>query len=58
MVTKRINVPLNEEEYAFVKWLAKRDGVSISDELYLRFYVEFERCKIMCMDEFLKWDTT
>lgn len=53
MVTKRINVPLNEEEYAFVKWLAKRDGVSVSDELCLRFYVEFERCKIMYMDEFL-----
>lgn len=53
MVTKRIEVHLNEEEYAFVKRLAKSDGVSISDELWQFFYVEFERRKIMYMDEFL-----
>lgn len=41
-IHKRVNVALTEEEYSFIKWLAKRDGVTEQRELQQVFYVELE----------------
>lgn len=41
MITnKRINVKLTEEEYDFLKWLAKRDSVTVSKEMQMLFYLQ------------------
>ena len=51
--TKRIEVKLTDEEMKFVKWMAKRDNVSIQQELWMFFNVEFEQCKTLYMEEML-----
>ena len=51
MVTKRIEVVLTDEDMEFVKWMAERDGVTIAQELKQFFYVEFEQCKTLYLDE-------
>lgn len=48
---KRIEVVLTDEEMEFVKWMAKRDNVSIQHELWMFFNVEFEQCKTLYMEE-------
>ena len=48
---KRLEVILDDEEMAFVKWMAKRDNVSVQTELKQFFYVEFEECKRLYIDE-------
>lgn len=39
-ISKNIRVALYDEELDFIKWLAKRDGVNISQELSQIFYTE------------------
>ncbi len=51
MANHRINITLSEEDEKFVKWLAKRDGVSFQRELYQFFDVEFWQCKELYMGE-------
>lgn len=40
MVTKRIEVILEDEELALIKWLAKRDGIPFRMELNCIFNTE------------------
>ena len=51
MYRKRIEVILTEEEMHFIRWMAKRDNVTIQRELQQFFEVEFEQCKDLYMDE-------
>lgn len=51
MIRKRIEVVLDAEEMEFVKWMAKRDNVTIQQELWMFFNTEFEQCKNLYMDE-------
>lgn len=51
MANHRINITLSGEDEKFVKWLAKRDGVSFQQELYQFFSVEFWQCKELYMGE-------
>lgn len=51
--TKRIEVILTDNDMEFVKWMAKRDGVTIQQELKQYFYTEFEQCKTLYMDEMI-----
>ena len=48
---KRIEIVLDAEEMEFVKWMAKRDGVTIQQELLQYFWTEFDQCKNLYMDE-------
>lgn len=50
-IKKRIEVVLDAEELEFVKWMAKRDGVTIQQELLQYFWTEFDQCKNLYMDE-------
>ena len=50
-IKKRIEVVLDAEEMEFVKWMAKRDGVTIQQELLQYFWTEFDQCKNLYMDE-------
>lgn len=52
---KKVEVVLTEEEMDFVKWMAKRDNVTIQQELWMCFNVEFEQCKTLYMEEY-KYD--
>ena len=51
---KRVEIFLTDEEMEFVKWMAKRDGVTIQRELQQYFYTEFEQCKVLYMDEMME----
>ena len=37
---RHIHVFLNEEENDFIKWLAKRDNVTVGEELRMLFYLQ------------------
>lgn len=37
---RHIHVVLNEEENDFIKWLAKRDNVTVGEELRMLFYLQ------------------
>lgn len=39
-INKRINVTLNENEYEFLNWLAKRDSVTVPEEMRLLFNLQ------------------
>lgn len=40
MISKTIKVSLTDDEYDFIKWLAKYDDVTISKELISIFHTE------------------
>lgn len=37
---RNIKVTLHDHEYDFLKWLAKRDGVTVSEEMKLLFNLQ------------------
>lgn len=37
---RNIKVTLHDEEYDFLKWLAKRDGVTVSEEMKMLFNLQ------------------
>lgn len=41
----RVQITLSDKEDDFVKWLAKRDGVSYQEELQMLFYTELRACR-------------
>ena len=51
MVNHNIKITFTDEEEAFLKWLAKRDRVSVMDELKMIFLTEFRACEDLYMDE-------
>ena len=40
MTTRNIKVVLNDRQYNFIKWLAKRDEITITEELETLFYLQ------------------
>ena len=48
---KKITVALNEEEQAFIKWLAKRDGLTEQLELQQIFYTELQQLQDLYLEE-------
>lgn len=36
----RINVSLNDSQYKVVEWMAKRDGITVREELSTIFWLE------------------
>ena len=40
MVNRNIKVALHDDEFAFIKWLAKRDKVTITEELKMLFNLQ------------------
>ena len=55
MVNRNIKVTLSDAEYTFIKWLAKRDKVTISEELKMLFNLqlseEMELYEVECQQE-------
>ncbi len=39
-VNRNIKVVLNDEELAFLKWFAKRDGKTVAEEMQQLFYTQ------------------
>lgn len=54
MAKHRINIALTDEEEAFLKWFAKRDGISVQDELNRIFSTEFDECIRLYEGEMIK----
>lgn len=52
-MTRNINVNLSEEEVAFVKWLARRDGVSERTELESLFSLQLREEMELHGEEFI-----
>lgn len=48
---RKINIYLDEENAAFVEWLAKRDNVKFQEELRMIFWTEFEQLQVLYQDE-------
>ena len=51
MANHNIKITFTDEEEKFLKWLAKRDRVSLMDELKMIFLTEFRTCEDLYMDE-------
>ena len=51
MAGHNIHIELNDDQEKFLKWLAKRDRVSIKDELQMMFYTEFSECEDLFNEE-------
>ena len=51
MANHNIKITFTDEEEKFLKWLAKRDRVSVMDELKMIFLTEFRACEDLYMDE-------
>lgn len=51
MVNKRLELTFSDEDFRFLKAMAKRDGVSIKEELNMIFWTEFDEIKHLYLDE-------
>ena len=56
-INKRIDVKLTEEEHNFLKWLAKRDGVTVNEELKALFYLQLREEMDLYLDEMLQGES-
>ena len=54
-INKRIDVRLTEEEIHFLKWLAKRDDQTLSEELKTLFYLQLREEMDLYLEE-MKWE--
>jgi hypothetical protein len=54
IINKRIDVRLTEEEHNFLKWLAKRDNVSLNEELKALFNLQLREEMDLYLDEMLQ----
>ena len=52
MIKKRINIELSEDEYSFIRWLAKRDRVSEQEELNMIFSTELREVRDLYNEEY------
>lgn len=50
-IAKRIDVKLTDKEMQLVKWLADRDGYSVSEELRTLFYLQLREEMELYEDE-------
>ena len=50
-MNKRINIWLDEEEMKFIKWMAKRDSVTVMREMQMMFQTELDQCRELYEDE-------
>lgn len=53
-MNKHINVALTDEEIDFLKWLAKRDGVTVKAEMRLLFNLQLSEEMELYNKEWLK----
>lgn len=44
---KRIDVYLTEEEWNFIQWFAKRDGITPMMEMAQMFQTELDQCRVL-----------
>ena len=51
MVTKRLDVRLYEEELDFIKWMAKRDNMTLKQEMDCIFNTELRALMDLYLDE-------
>lgn len=51
MAGHNIHITLNDEEEKFLKFMAKRDRVSVKDELLMMIYTEFRACQDLYSEE-------
>lgn len=51
MVTKRLDVRLYEEELDFIKWMAKRDNLTLKQEMDCIFNTELRALMDLYLDE-------
>lgn len=52
MAGRRINIALNRGQESFIKWLAKRDGLTEQEELQNIFYTELS--ELMSLDTMIE----
>lgn len=50
-MTKTIKVEISEEDMTFIKWMAGRDAVSVSEEMRMMFYTELRALQDLHGDE-------
>ena len=51
MITKRLDVRLYEEELDFIKWMAKRDNLTLKEEMSCIFDTELRALKALYLEE-------
>lgn len=51
--TKRIETCFNDRQMKFLQAMAKRDDVSVKEELLMIFWTEFDHCMELYEDELL-----
>lgn len=51
MKNHTITITLNEQEEAFLRKFAKRDGVTIRQELLMMLQTEFDQCRVLYEEE-------
>ena len=52
MKNKNIKVSLDDATYDFIRWIAKRDGVTITEELQNMFYLQLHEDMNYYNDEY------
>ena len=50
-MNKRMTIWLNPDEIEFIKWFAKRDGISFMQEMRYIFQTELDNCRRLYEDE-------
>ncbi len=46
-MNKRIEVRLSEDEWNFILWMAKRDGITAMEEMRCIFQTELDQCRTL-----------
>lgn len=50
-MVKTVKVEISEEDMVFIKWMAGRDAVSVSEEMRMMFYTELRALQDLYGDE-------
>ena len=50
-INRNIKVTLHDEEYEFLKWLAKRDNVKVAEEMKMLFNLQLSEEMALYEDE-------
>lgn len=55
IIKKRIDVAFTEEDYKFIEWLAKKDDMTVQEELKTLFYQQWQASKDLYLEE-MEWE--
>lgn len=55
IIKKRIDVAFTKEEYKFLEWLAKRDDMTVQEELKHLLYTQYQAERDLYLEE-MEWE--